>query len=67
MRVRKEQRRKDGTYIRFDSNAAVLVNELGEPVEVLVDRRLAGRARRGSFDLGGTQPAAYSAMADPAD
>ena len=32
VRTRKEQRRKDGTYIRFDSNAAVLVNELGEPV-----------------------------------
>ena len=30
--MRKESRRKDGTYIRFDSNAAVLVNELGEPV-----------------------------------
>ena len=32
VRMRKESRRKDGTYIRFDSNAAVLVNELGEPV-----------------------------------
>ena len=25
-------RRRDGTYIRFDSNAAVLINEAGEPV-----------------------------------
>jgi large subunit ribosomal protein L14 len=32
VRMRKEARRKDGTYIRFDSNAAVLVNELNEPV-----------------------------------
>ena len=32
VRMRKETRRKDGTYIRFDSNAAVLINELGEPV-----------------------------------
>ena len=32
VRMRKETRRKDGTYIRFDSNAAVLVNDLGEPV-----------------------------------
>ncbi|MCX6591486.1 MAG: 50S ribosomal protein L14 [Acidobacteria bacterium] len=32
VRLRKETRRKDGTYIRFDENAAVLVNELGEPV-----------------------------------
>ena len=30
--MRKGTRRKDGTYIRFDSNAAVLINELGEPV-----------------------------------
>lgn len=32
VRLRKETRRKDGTYIRFDENAAVVVNELGEPV-----------------------------------
>jgi large subunit ribosomal protein L14 len=30
--MRKEQRRKDGTYIRFDENAAVLINDAGEPV-----------------------------------
>ena len=27
VRTRKEQRRKDGSYIRFDRNAAVLVND----------------------------------------
>ena len=32
VRTRKEQRRRDGSYIRFDRNAAVLINELGEPV-----------------------------------
>ncbi|MSV30965.1 MAG: 50S ribosomal protein L14 [Bryobacterales bacterium] len=32
VRLRKETRRKDGTYIRFDSNAAVLINDLGEPI-----------------------------------
>ncbi len=32
VRLRKETRRKDGTYIRFDQNAAVLVNDIGEPV-----------------------------------
>src|SRR5438477_11382240 len=32
VRMRKETRRKDGTYIRFDSNAAVLINDVGEPV-----------------------------------
>src|ERR1700749_2485211 len=32
VRVRKEQRRKDGTYIRFDDNAAVLINDANEPL-----------------------------------
>jgi large subunit ribosomal protein L14 len=32
VRCAKEHRRKDGTYIRFDRNAAVLINEAGEPV-----------------------------------
>ncbi len=32
VRSRKEHRRKDGTYIRFDQNAGVLINETGEPV-----------------------------------
>jgi large subunit ribosomal protein L14 len=31
VRTRKEFRRVDGTYIRFDENAAVLLNEQGEP------------------------------------
>jgi len=32
VRQRKEHRRRDGTYIRFDQNAAVLINDAGEPV-----------------------------------
>lgn len=32
VRTRKEARRLDGSYIRFDNNAAVLVDELDEPV-----------------------------------
>jgi len=32
VRTRKEHRRRDGTYIRFDQNAAVLINEAGEPI-----------------------------------
>lgn len=32
VRTRKETRRKDGTYIRFDTNAAVLINDDHEPV-----------------------------------
>jgi large subunit ribosomal protein L14 len=31
VRTSKEQRRKDGSYIRFDENAAVLINDAGEP------------------------------------
>ncbi|MDR2726641.1 MAG: 50S ribosomal protein L14 [Deltaproteobacteria bacterium] len=32
VRTRKEVRRADGSYIKFDSNAAVLLNKQGEPV-----------------------------------
>jgi large subunit ribosomal protein L14 len=31
VRTRKEKRRTDGTYIRFDDNACVLINEQKEP------------------------------------
>ena len=31
VRTKKEVRRKDGSYIRFEDNAAVLLNEGGEP------------------------------------
>ena len=31
VRTRKETRRKDGSYIRFDDNAAVLISKEGEP------------------------------------
>jgi large subunit ribosomal protein L14 len=31
VRTKKETRRRDGSYIRFDENAAVLVNEQNEP------------------------------------
>jgi large subunit ribosomal protein L14 len=32
VRTHKETRRRDGTYIRFDQNAAVVINADGEPV-----------------------------------
>ena len=32
VRTKKEIRRQDGSAIRFDSNAVVLVNEQGEPI-----------------------------------
>ena len=31
VRTAKEIRRKDGSYIRFDDNAAVILNDKGEP------------------------------------
>jgi large subunit ribosomal protein L14 len=31
VRTAKERRRPDGSYIRFDDNAAVLINDAGEP------------------------------------
>jgi len=31
VRTAKEKRRADGSYIRFDENAAVLINDAGEP------------------------------------
>src|SRR5260370_41141572 len=31
VRMRKERRRKEGTYIRLDDNAAALINEAGAP------------------------------------
>ena len=32
VRTKKETRRPDGSYIRFDQNAVVLINPAGEPV-----------------------------------
>ena len=32
VRTRRAQRRKDGTYIRFDTNSAVLISESKEPI-----------------------------------
>ncbi len=32
IRTKKEVRRRDGSYIRFDDNAAVIINLQGEPV-----------------------------------
>jgi large subunit ribosomal protein L14 len=31
VRTSREQRRRDGSYIRFDENAAVIINDSGEP------------------------------------
>jgi large subunit ribosomal protein L14 len=49
VRARKETRRKDGTYIRFDQNAAVLINEGGEPVGTRVFGPVARELRDKKF------------------
>ena len=49
VRMRKEQRRRDGTYIRFDENAAVLINEAGEPVGTRVFGPVARELREKKF------------------
>jgi large subunit ribosomal protein L14 len=47
--MRKERRRKDGTYIRFDDNAAVLINDAGEPVGTRVFGPVARELREKKF------------------
>ena len=49
VRTRKEQRRKDGSYIRFDRNAAVLVNDQGEPIGTRVFGPVARELRERRF------------------
>jgi large subunit ribosomal protein L14 len=49
VRVRKEQRRKDGSYIRFDRNAAVLINDQGEPIGTRVFGPVARELREKRF------------------
>ena len=47
--MRKDRRRKDGTYIRFDDNAAVLINDAGEPVGTRVFGPVARELREKKF------------------
>jgi len=49
VRCRKESRRRDGSYIRFDQNAAVLINEAGEPVGTRVFGPVARELRDKKF------------------
>ena len=49
VRVRKEQRRKDGSYIRFDRNAAVLINDQGDPIGTRVFGPVARELRERRF------------------
>jgi len=49
VRTVKETRRKDGSYIRFDRNAAVLVNDQNEPIGTRVFGPVARELRERRF------------------
>ena len=49
VRTRKEVRRADGSYIRFDRNACVLVNAQGEPIGTRIFGPVARELRKKKF------------------
>lgn len=49
VRVKKETRRLDGTYIKFDENSAVLINEQGEPIGTRIFGPVARELRAKKF------------------
>ena len=49
VRTAKETRRRDGSYVRFDRNAAVLVDEQNEPVGTRVFGPVARELRERKF------------------
>ncbi len=49
VRTRKETRRKDGSYVRFDTNAAVLINDDHEPIGTRVFGPVARELRDKKF------------------
>ena len=49
VRTRKEHKRKDGSYIRFDDNAAVLVDDNKEPIGTRVFGPVARELREKRF------------------
>jgi len=49
VRIKKTQRRRDGTYVRFDQNAAVLINEAGEPIGTRIFGPVARELREKNF------------------
>ena len=49
VRTAKESRRPDGTYIKFDTNAAVLLNKQGEPVGTRIFGPVARELRAKNF------------------
>jgi large subunit ribosomal protein L14 len=49
VRTHKEERRRDGTYIRFDENAAVVIDDNHEPVGTRVFGPVARELREKKF------------------
>ncbi|HMA76371.1 MAG TPA: 50S ribosomal protein L14 [Candidatus Krumholzibacteriaceae bacterium] len=49
VRTKKEVRRTDGSYIRFDQNAAVIINEIKEPVGTRIFGPVARELREKNF------------------
>jgi len=49
VRTVKEHRRRDGSYIKFDDNAAVLINDQNEPVGTRVFGPVARELRERKF------------------
>ena len=49
VRVKKELRRKDGSYIRFDDNAAVILNAQNEPKGTRIFGPVARELREGGY------------------
>ena len=49
IRTRKEIRRKDGSYIRFSDNAAVIIDKQGEPIGTRVFGPVARELREKRF------------------
>lgn len=49
VRTSKEYRRRDGSYIRFDRNAAVLIDDQGEPIGTRVFGPVARELRERKF------------------
>ena len=49
VRTSKEIRRRDGSYIRFDTNAAVLINSEGEPIGTRIFGPVARELRNRQF------------------
>ncbi len=50
VRVRKEQKRKDGSYIRFDDNAAVIIDIKKNPVGSRIFGPVARELKEQGFD-----------------